>query len=31
MIAQRRGIEVCTVEHDAKWRASAKRVLDRFL
>jgi hypothetical protein len=29
IIAQRRGIEVCTFEHDAKWWAAAKGVLDR--
>jgi len=29
VIAQRRGIEVCTFEHDAKWWAAAKGVLDR--
>lgn len=28
-IAQRRGIEVCTFEHDAKWWAAAKRIVDR--
>ena len=29
LIAQRRGVAVCTFEHDAKWWAAAQRVLDR--